>query len=201
MQRSRAHSTTGDGAATAGASKCRTPSAHQDLPVPGLGRPTFAAVCCSSGTIRRATRQPRSCRSPRFPRLTVTRGPSGVGAASLSKAPTAARSSTTSSTWRTFSTFTTGSPRTSRTSSRATSRRSTYARGPSRRQAGRFALHRRTNPGLRGVLFRPVLHGQLAAQQLRRVQGGVDSDQLPLPGHTEFLHAAVGNQRAETTRV
>ena len=48
-----------------------------------------------------------------------------------------------------------------------------------------------------GLVLRSVVHDQLAAQQLRRLQGRVDPDQLPLPGQPGLVHAAVGRHRRE----
>ena len=70
---------------------------------------------------------------------------------------------------------------------------------PSQRGSAR---HRRDGDGLRGVapglrsqLLRPLVHDQLAAQHLRRFQGRVDPDQLPLSGDPGLVRPHVGRHR------
>ena len=174
-------------------------SAHRDWPALVRGRPMFAAVCCSSGTTTRAIhRGPRSSsrysgvRQRRLDRLALELAPH--------RGLQLPRHHRQRHRHGALLLYPFRSPYVLQERFRGPHRFAVPAqrRPPGHQRPGH--LLRRGTPGFGGVVLRPVVHDQLAAQQLRRLQGRVDPDQLPLPGHPGLLRSAVGCHRREARR-
>jgi len=156
VTRSPVRSTTGGGAAAASASWCPTRSEHPGWPVPGPGRQMSAAGCCTSGTTTRATRHRRNSASRSYWRWNSMLIEGSNCREIIDNVTDMAH----------FFYIHFGLPTYFKNVFEG------HVASRQRRATGRQRpghLVRRGASGFGGVLLRPVVHDQLAAQQVRRL--------------------------------